>query len=109
MAQETDAQKISDLTKQVETLEKALKAKDKELLDAAEIVADLKAQLADQAAGIVKLPTVTVNKDTYELVGGSFTWAGKEVTIDILKEDSKLVAELIKAGVGNLRKAEAAA
>jgi hypothetical protein len=109
MAELTDAQKLSEKDLQVEALEKALKAKDKELVNAAEIVADLKSQLADQAAGIVKLPTVSVGKDSYELVSGAFMWAGKEVTIDILKEDSKLTAELLKAGVANLRKVEATA
>jgi chaperonin cofactor prefoldin len=107
MAQETDEQKIDRLTKKVEQLEKADKVKDKQLEDAATIVADLKQQLADKEAGVVKLPTFSVDKDTYELVGGSFTWAGKEVTVEDLKEDSKLAKELIKAGVTSLRKVEA--
>lgn len=103
----TDQEKISELTKKVEALEAEKQKQAKELKTAQEIVDDLKQQLADKETGVVKLPTFSVDKDTYELVGGAFTWGSKEVTIEALKEDSKLAKELIKAGVTALRKVEA--
>lgn len=71
---------------------------------AGKVVADLKLQLAGAQSEVKEFPTVTSGKDTYELISGSFTYKGKEVTIDTLKDDSKLVAELIKEGVQDLRK-----
>lgn len=115
-----DQKKIADLETKVATLSKekqealdqvkllttAKDAADKNLEQATKIVTDLKAQLAEKKAGVIELPTVQVGKDQYELVGGAFTWAGKEVTHEVLLEDAKLAAELVKEKVANLRKIE---
>ncbi|WP_020599192.1 hypothetical protein [Spirosoma panaciterrae] len=121
MAELTEDQiKIVDLEKKVATLttEKqaaldqikilttAKESAEKNLEQATKVVADLKTQLAEKKAGVIELPTVQVGKDTYELVGGAFTWAGKEVTHEVLLEDAKLAAELVKEKVTNLRKIE---
>lgn len=99
-----DQKKIADLEKQVATLTKGKADAEKQVADAIKVVADLKDQLAEKKAGIVELPTVSVGKETYELVGGGFMYNGEEVTLERLKEDTKLAAELVKEGVGNLRK-----
>lgn len=79
-------------------------AQDKEdLQKAADVIAELKAELSGKAAQVAQVPTVSVGKQTYEFVGGSFTYKGQVVTIDVLKDNAKLAAELVKEGVGGLR------
>jgi hypothetical protein len=66
----------------------ALKA---ELEDAAKVVADLKEQLADKAAGGL---TVKVGKEKYEVVGGGYH-KGKAYTKEDIAADAKIAGELI--------------
>lgn len=118
MAELTDDQKLNKaLTDQVAALTKEKQeaqatitsltaAKDKaegDLATATKVVVDLKEKLADKAAGTVKLDTVKVGEDTYELTS-DFFYKGAEVSIEVLKENTELAAELVKEGVGNLRK-----
>ena len=105
MAELTEDQKtIAALQKQVATLTDEKTAALNQVTEATAVVTDLKSQLAEKAAGTIQLPSLKIGSDMYELVGGDFTYNAKEVTLDILKEDSKLAAELVKEGVGNLRK-----
>jgi len=120
MATETDEQKIATLTAQVATLTKekadaldqvktltvAKEAAEKNVAEAAKVVVDLKIQLEEKQSGVIQLPTVKVGSETYELVGGSFMFEGKEVSHEVLKENSKLATQLVKERVGNLRKLE---
>ncbi len=98
--------KAAESEKQNAALKATVAAKDKELEQAAGVVSGLKDELAQKAFGTVELPTVKVGKDTYELVGGNFFYSGREVSIEVLKEDAKLAAELVKEGFGGLRKLE---
>jgi predicted RNase H-like nuclease (RuvC/YqgF family) len=91
------------LSSENEQLKKAVIQKDNDLEDAASVVEQLKTQLAEKKIGTVELPTVKLGKETYELVGGNFYYGGREVSLETLKEDAKLVAELVKEKVGNLR------
>jgi hypothetical protein len=105
MAELTDDKaRIVALEKELATLTKAKETAEKEAETAAQVVDDLKTKLAEKQAGVVEIPTLTVGKDTYQFVDGDFTYKGKVVTLESLKEDSKLVAELIKEGVSHLRK-----
>lgn len=90
--------------KQIEQLLTEKQKSTSDLDQAAKVVTQLKEQLAEKLAGTVKLPTVSAGKDTYELVGGAFTYNQSEVTLETLQNDPKLVAELVKEKVGNLRK-----
>ncbi|QIP14726.1 hypothetical protein G8759_19955 [Spirosoma aureum] len=91
------------LSSENEQLKKAVTQKDKDLEDAASVVEQLKNQLAEKRIGTVELPTVKLGKETYELVGGNFYYGGREVSLETLLEDAKLVAELVKEKAGNLR------
>ena len=106
LAKDTAEKALSDAQAQIKLVSAAKDAAEKSNEDAAKIVTDLKTQLAEKQSGVIQLPVVKVGADTYELVGGSFMFDGKEVTHELLKEDSKLVAKLIKERVGNLRKLE---
>ncbi|RYC69789.1 MULTISPECIES: hypothetical protein [Spirosoma] len=102
-----------DLAKVVVDLETAKKtliqqtnqlaAKDSELQSAARIVTELKQTLASQQADSDALPTISHGKDSYELLT-EFSWKGQVVTVATLRDDAKLVAELIREGVATLRK-----
>lgn len=99
-------QAVIDLKKQLETGKTDAAKKDQDLADAVQVIADLKKKLEEKQAGVIELPTVKVGSDLYELAEGDFTYKGKEVTIDVLKEDAALAKELIKEGISHLRKVE---
>lgn len=113
-----EKEQIKTLTDQVATLTSEKEAltlensklktqvadQDKALEQATAVVADLKTQLAEKKVGVIELPTVKLGNDTYELVGGDFFYAGREISIEVLKEEPKLVKELVAEKVANLRK-----
>lgn len=73
-----------------------------ELAEAGEILAEFKTHLAAQTPKEDKLPALEIAGKLHELTS-PFMWAGVEITIDKLKEDAALAAELVEAGVSNLR------
>lgn len=74
--------------------------------EAAQVVNDLKQQLASEEKKTAKLPLLKLGKDTYELFGGDFTYKGQTVTVAILKDNKELLQHLVDEGFGNLRKLE---
>lgn len=118
LAMADEKEQIKTLTDQVATLTSEKEAltlensklktqvadQDKALEQATAVVADLKTQLAEKKVGVIELPTVKLGNDTYELVGGDFFYAGREISIEVLKEEPKLVKELVAEKVANLRK-----
>lgn len=95
-------------TKRADVAEAAQKKAESDLATASEVIAELKAQVAEQDAQIPAVPTLKVGKETYEFVGGAFHYKGQVVTIDALKDNAKLAAELVKEGVSALRLLEKA-
>jgi len=85
----------SELEAKVATLEQENAALKAELKDAAEVVADLKEQLADKAnAGVL---TVKVGSKKYQVVGGCIL-GGKPYTKEEIAADAKIAEQLIKKG-----------
>lgn len=85
----------SELEAKVAILEQENAALKAELKDAAEVVADLKEQLADKAtAGVL---TVKVSGKKYRVVGGCVL-AGKRYTKQDIAADAKIAEQLIKKG-----------
>lgn len=74
-----------------------------ELEQAVTVVTELKTKLAEKEADNTKLSSVKVGKDVYELLT-DFFYKGQEVTIQTLIETPALAEELVKEGVGTLRK-----
>ncbi|RIV20541.1 hypothetical protein DYU11_21080 [Fibrisoma montanum] len=94
---------VAELSRQVSTLKNVNESQAAALGEAATIIDELKQKLADKETTSVEIPTVSVGKETYELLT-DFSWKGQEITIDVLREDAKLAAELVKEGVSTLRK-----
>lgn len=85
----------ADLEKKVAALEAENAALKAELKDAAQVVEDLKEQLADKAnAGVL---TVKVGSKKYQVVGGCVL-QGKPYTKEAIAADAKIAEMLIKKG-----------
>lgn len=85
---------IEEVTAKVAVLETENAALKAELADAGKVVADLKEQIADKAAGGL---TVKVGKEKYEVVGAGYH-KGKLYTKKDIAADAKIAKELIDKG-----------
>lgn len=92
-----------DLGKQLEVANLAKTKAEGELTQAMTVVTDLKTKLAAKTDESASLGSVKVGKDTYELTS-DFFYKGEEVTLQSLKENADLAAELVAEKIGNLRK-----
>lgn len=104
MADEKDKE-IERLKAQLEQANKDKETQAKELEQAGDVVTDLKKQLSEKPTSAPDSHgQVKVGQTAYDLTVKGFHYKGSIVDIDVLKEDAKLVEELIKEGVGFLRK-----
>lgn len=85
----------------------AHEAAQSELAAANGIISDLEAKYAEKASEVKADKTViTVDKKQYEVLPGNFNYEGQVVNAKVLKSNSKLADELIKLGVGFIKKLE---
>ncbi|QJD79530.1 hypothetical protein [Spirosoma rhododendri] len=103
-----EQEEIEALKLQLKAANEAKEASARQVLEAGEVVQDLKKQLAEKPAADEEKTygKVTVGKATYDLVVPSFNYLGEIVTIDVLNQKSKLAEQLVKDGVSFLQKAE---
>lgn len=84
-----------------------LKAENAKLLadreEAGRIIADLKTEAATAAEAGPAQKTVKIDKKSYLFVDGDFTYKGQLVTHELLTENAKLAAELVREGVSHLQ------
>lgn len=85
------------------TLKVAKEKAEADLQAAAQVVTDLKKQIAETESFAPKQQLVKVGKDTYELVT-EFFFDGREITYELLLEEPALVEKILKAGLADLRK-----
>lgn len=99
-------QEIADLKAKLEEANLAKEASARQLVEAGEVVQDLKQKLAEKpdASAPDTFGSLTVGKTTYELTVPSFNHLGEIITIDVLNAKAKLAEALVKDGVSFLRK-----
>lgn len=80
---------LEDITKKYEA---SIKELESELKDAADVIADLKDQLAE--GGKAKGPVGKIGKDKYRIVG-AFKKAGKTITAEDIAADENILKALV--------------